>query len=118
MEEGIEYPIPDFIINIPRSYKSGILILEKLGPLNISTTRSFESIISVIQKIHDNFKPFLWLHFDPQNENILTATCLHMSYKIYIYIDIESNIYIIDLVNVNMLEDVILKVFSELVIKI
>jgi len=103
---------------MPVSFKTGISIPEKLGLFNISTTRSFESIISVIQKIHEKFKPFLWLHFDPQNQNILTATCLHMSYKIYIYIDIESDMYVIDIVNVNMLEDVVFRVFTELNTKI
>jgi len=117
MEEG-KSCITDFVINIPGSYKSGLLILENLGPFNFSTTRSFESIIRVIQKIHENFKPFLWLHFDPQNKNILTVTCLHMSYKIYIYADLESDMYIIDLVNVNMLEDVFSRVFAELGTKI
>lgn len=91
-----------------------MVVPAKLGPYNISTTKSFEYIIQVIQKIHENFKPFLWLHFDPLNQNILTTTCLHMSYKIYIYVDLESNMYVIEMVNVNMLEDVFTRVWNEL----
>ena len=44
MEEG------DYIINIPDYYKSGMVVPAKLGPYNISTTKSFEYIIQVIQK--------------------------------------------------------------------
>jgi hypothetical protein len=110
----MDYSKLDYVINISESYKSGIAFPENLGAFNYSTTRSFESIIKVIKKIHENFKPLLWLHFDPQNKNILTATCLHMSYKIYIYNDIESNMYIIDFVNVNMLEDIFSRVFTDL----
>ncbi len=116
MEEGNN----DYVIDIvsPKHYKSGMSVPVDLGLYNISTTRSFESIIQLIQKIHVNFKPFLWLHFDPQNANILTATCLHMSYKIYIYVDLESDMYVIELVNVNMLDDVFLRVWMDLQIKI
>jgi len=110
MEEGES----DFIIDIAETFKSDILIPTNLGPQHIFTTRSFESIIQVIQKIHNDLRPFVWLHFDPLNKNILTTTCLYMSYKIYIYFDLESDMYIVDLINVNMIDSVFSRVWIEL----
>ena len=97
------------------SLKTGRLLLpNNIGKLNLSTTRSFESIISVLQKIHNEFSPFLWLHSDPLDQNVYTVTCVFMSYKIYIYTDIESNMYIIELINVNMAADIIENIFKQL----
>lgn len=114
MEEGNE----SFVINIPGCSKYGMAVPTNLGNYHLSTTRSFESIIGQIQKIHTHFKPFIWLHYDPLDQNILTVRCLHMSYRIYIYVDLESDMYIIDLVNINMLDDIFFRVWNEMKIRL
>lgn len=114
MEEG--YYNPDhFVINIPTQYKTGLVLpLNRLGTYSFISHKSFESIENQIQKIHLIYRPFIWILSDPYNQGIFTVTTLGMSYKIYIYSDIESDTYIVELVNINMPNHVISSIFDKL----
>jgi hypothetical protein len=112
--QGLSDKTGDFIINIPDQHRNCLTVPQNLGPLNIRTNASFEFINEQIQKIHKEFKPFLWLHQDPHNDFVFTITCLHMSYKISIYVDLESDSYVVEVLNVNMLGDVVSRIFEEL----
>ena len=108
----------DYIIDIPNQYKIGrILPPNKLGSFHFFSSRSFEFIVYQIQKVHNAFKPFLWVYSDI-NTNKFTIISFYTSYNIYIYADIESNMYIIEFINVNMSEEIFSKIYKELVIKI
>lgn len=106
------------VINIPESKVGCLLPPNNIGRLHLYTSKSFNVIVSIFKKIHKDFSPFLWLHIDPLDQNIFTITCLHMSYKIYIYADIESDMFIVEIINVNMIENIVNNVYTQLQLKL
>jgi hypothetical protein len=116
MEEESNSP-NDFIINIPGFVKTGMILPpNKLGTYSCVSLKSFESIIMQIQKIHSLYCPLIWLHSDSYDPNTFTVTTLGIatSYKIYVYADIESDTYIVELININMPENIILSIFKKI----
>jgi hypothetical protein len=105
----------DYIINIREVCKLGrVLPPNQLGVYSHISSRSFDFIISLIYKIHLFYKPFLCIYLDSFDPNTFTVSTLGLSYKIYIYADIESDTYIVEFVNINMLEHVISIIFEKL----
>jgi hypothetical protein len=108
----------DFIINIPISTKKckiGKMLPNKLGEYSFMTTKSFEFIIKKIEKIHNQLKPLLWLCPNSSEIGSFTVSSFHMSYKIYIYVDVESDAYIVEIININMYDNILTDVFKQLV---
>jgi len=113
--EEVLYEPRDYIINIGDVSNLGrILPPNKLGVYSHTSSRCFDFIISQIQKIHLFYKPLLWIRADSFDSNTFTVTTLGFRYKIYIYVDIESDTYIVEFVNVNMPEHVISNIFEKL----
>jgi hypothetical protein len=105
----------DFIINIPISIKKGKMLPNELGKYNFMTIKSFDYIVENIEKIHKKLKPFLWIYQNPSDIGSFTVSSFHMSYKIHIYADVESDAYIVEIINVNMYYNILADVFKQLV---
>lgn len=125
MEEGLgyldlenrSYDSDHYVIDIPDQYeyKVGLTLPpNQLGTYSRVSYKSFDSIVNQIQKIHSTYRPFLWVCSDICEPGIFTVTTLGLSYKIYIYTDLESDTYIVELVNVNMPGSVISNIFEKL----
>lgn len=115
MEEGFASNLESYSITIPGVYKSGcVLPPDKFGTRSCVSYKSFEYIAKQIQKIHLNYSPFLWIKPDLDDPGTFVVKSFYTSYKIHIYADLESDTYIVGIINTNMPEHVVSSIFESI----
>jgi len=105
-----------FIINF-MNYNKHFCKIKQI-PLNISvynftSNKNYESIKNIILKIHSNYSMFLNCKQKENNIFCFEITCFNFKYIINIYKDIESNFFVIEFININMIENIFKLLFTK-----
>jgi hypothetical protein len=108
------YEPTSFFINIYNNIDTTKQIPNILSKYNFITTKNYDFIKLCILQIHSEYSLFLNCKQKDNDIYCFEVNIFNHKYLINIYKDIESKTFIVEFININMLEDIFKLMFNKI----